>query len=61
MKELCPREDALLLEDPIVRTFGKPEKTCSGAWGHPHVGSSDKGRKFQPPKVFGGGQNFRHT
>jgi hypothetical protein len=31
----------------VVGTFGKPEKTWSGAQGCPHVRSSDKCRKFR--------------
>ena len=62
--ELCPREVCSvagssdlsqkfrLSEVPTgVRTSGKPEKTCSGARGYPHVMSFDKGREFRLPEV----------
>ena len=50
MKELHPREDVPLPEVPThmsevpigIKTSGKAKKTCSGAWGYPHVGSSDR-------------------
>jgi hypothetical protein len=29
-----------------VRTSGKPEETCSGVWGYPHIGNFEKGQKF---------------
>ena len=48
MKKLCPRKDNSLLGVPTqVGTFGKPEEICSGVWGYPYVGSSDKSQKFR--------------
>ena len=42
-----PSQDFRLSEVPTcVGTSGKPEEICSGVWGYPYVGSSDKSRKF---------------
>lgn len=34
-----------------IRNSKKPEKACSGVWGHPHVGNSDRHRKFRHSEV----------
>ena len=44
-----PSRDFRLSEVPTcVGTSGKPEEICSGVWGYPYVGSSNKSQKFRP-------------
>ena len=44
---LCCRQFRLSKVPIGVRTSGKPEKIRSDARGYPHIGRSDKGRKFR--------------
>ena len=42
-----PSRDFRLLEVPTgVGTSGNPEEICSGVWGYPYIGSSDKSQEF---------------